>query len=71
MADQDRSRQYMYYIYKKFSIEKNIQIKLIFNPIAVESSVVASVVFGGSVGCKLNTVDTVDTVDAVDTVDDV
>ena len=68
MADHGRSRQYMYYIYKKFSIEKNIQIKLILSPIAVESSVVASVVFGGSVGCKLNTVDAVDAVGAVDDV---
>ena len=44
---------------------KDKQIRSTFIPTALESSVVVSVVFGGSVGCKLDTVGAVDAVDDV------
>ena len=53
---------------KNVIIVKDKQIRSIFIPTALESFVVVCVVFGGSVGCKLDTVDTVGAVDAVDDV---
>ena len=38
------------------------KIKSLFIPVAIEKSIVVEVVFGGSVGCKLDIVDIVDDV---------
>ena len=38
------------------------KIKSLFIPVAIDKSIVVEVVFGGSVGCKLDIVDIVDDV---------